>query len=107
MGLPETAGCLDLIRETPKERADLAFLFKLLPVLEAQSKGRGYALLNDINAGRIAVTFPLKTLCGRNRGFGRHYESAFGEALSDRCKGLTVIGKREIGSELVYLLARR
>ena len=105
LGLPETAGCIDLAAETPRGEADIAFLFKLLPVLEAQKKGRGSRLINELNSRYIVVTFPLKSLGGKNKGMEAHYAGFFETALKNELAGHKLLAKEKIYSELVYILA--
>lgn len=105
-GLPQTAFLLDAVAETPAQTADVALLFKLLPVLEAQRKGRGFALLTQINVRCAAVTYPLKSLSGREKGMGAHYAKIFEDALDGALSPYTLAGKETIGNELVYILHR-
>jgi len=93
--------CIDIITETPRQYADVAFLFKLLPVVENQKPWRGFELINELNAEKIIVTYPLKSLGGRAKGMDRHYPEVFESSLSD---GFEIIGKKEFGNELVYVL---
>lgn len=85
----------------PVERFDAALAMKLLPVLEAQKKGAAAALLHAVNAARLVVTFPTRTLGGRGVGMERHYSEWF-EALE---KPDWVIDARYVlNGELVYIL---
>ena len=93
---------MDAARETPIEMADIAFLFKLIPVLEQQKKGLGYQLLQSLNAKHIIATFPVKSLSGRKKEMERFYSQQFEENLP---AGLSVVGKEIIGMELVYIVA--
>jgi len=106
IGLPPSAYCEDIIVATPRERADIAFCFKLLPVLETQAKGRGLSLLLELNVKLIAVTFPLKTLCGKNSSFGINYDNYFQKLIGDSAGKLTVADKKTIGDELVYIVKK-
>ncbi|MCL2387857.1 MAG: hypothetical protein FWC89_09970 [Defluviitaleaceae bacterium] len=104
--LPPTAECADLATETPSPAVDIAFLFKLLPVLEAQSAGRGFTLANSINARFLVITYPLKSLGGREKGMAKNYSAAFETAISNGLlNNFKPITSERIGSELVYILA--
>ena len=103
-GLPPLAGTWDAAARTPEERVDVAFLFKLLPVLEAQRKGRGMELLQELNARRLVVSFPSRSLSGREKGMTRHYAEYLEGGLPEV---LEILGRAEIGNELVYVLKRR
>ncbi len=63
----------DILCKIPQGSYDLAFLFKLLPLLEQQKKGYAKTLLNTINAQYIAVTFPTKSLTGKSKGMQQFY----------------------------------
>ena len=103
--LPEYAGCIDIISETPLQKSDAVFLFKIIPTIENCKKGRGFELINNLDAKYIAVSFPTKTLCGKNKGMAENY-AAFFEGNLDYEK-FKIIAKNIIGDELVYVLARK
>ena len=107
LGLPPTVDCADLAVETPAEEVDLALLCKLLPVLEAQSPGRGFMLAREINARFLVITYPLKSLSGREKGMAKNYSTAFEKAIANSAMGnYTPIANEKIGNELVYILAK-
>ena len=62
--------CTDSI---PAERYDVALLFKILPLLDRQREGSAMAVLNAVNAKYIVVSFPTRTLGGRNVGMEENY----------------------------------
>jgi 16S rRNA (guanine(1405)-N(7))-methyltransferase len=118
-GLPAAAVCMDLAGSQfvglgdmiPGSDnvllpvADLVFCFKLLPVLEAQTPGGGFALLRAAQAKHIVVTYPLKSLAGKEKGMAHHYRHTFETALS---AGLlapyTLLAETNIGTEWVIIL---
>lgn len=65
----------DLLCEgaVPPERYDVALLFKILPLLDRQREGSAMAVLNAVNAKYIVVSFPTRTLGGRNVGMEDNY----------------------------------
>ena len=105
LGLPSSACCTDLAAETPQVEADITFMFKLLPVLDAQIPGRGYELAGELNTRFLVITYPLKSLGGREKGMERNYSEAFESA---EAAGKFGIYKKtahiRIGNELVYIL---
>ena len=103
LNLPELAGCIDIIAETPQDCADVAFMFKLMPVIEAQAAGRAFGLLREINAAHIVVTYPVKSLGGREKGMRANYARAFEAGLGD---GFKIAAQAIIGSELVYVIEK-
>ena len=57
----------------PPERFHIALLFKILPLLERQSSGAAVELMERIDAEYLVVSFPTRTLGGRNVGMERNY----------------------------------
>lgn len=109
-GLPALAGCTDVISENPKQQADIAFLFKLIPTIENCKKGRGFELIFNIDAKYIIVTFPVKSLCGKNKGMAENYAVSFKKNMKDinNMNGgkIAILAEDIIGSELVYVLSK-
>jgi len=102
--LPKYAGCIDLISETPPQKADVAFLFKMIPTIETCKKGRGFEIINNLDVKYIAVSFPTKTLCGKDKGMADHYAAFFENSL-DSVK-FEMTGKSIFMNELVYVLKK-
>lgn len=100
-GWQVTARCVDLLGENTFERADLALMMKLLPVLEQQKRGAGLRLLASAPARFRAVTFPLRTLGGRSVGMEKHY-SDWMEANVPA--NLSLHRRLIVADELIYLL---
>lgn len=73
--MPVSAHCADLLcpGSIPGERFDIALLFKLLPLLERQESGSPMQILQAVNAEFLVVSFPTRTLGGRNVGMAAHY----------------------------------
>jgi len=105
--MPQAAECADLTIETPASQADTAYLFKLIPVLEAQRKGRGYELAKSLNAKFLVITYPLKSLGGREKGMAKNYAAQLENALQTGQLGrFTREAQAVIGNELVCVLGR-
>ena len=67
--------------------------------------GRGYALANGLNARFLVVTYPLKSLGGREKGMAKNYAAQFESALlGGRLDRFKKIAQSEVGTELVYVL---
>lgn len=106
LGLPAHAACADLAVETPAENVDVALMCKLVPVLEAQRPGRGFELARLQNAKYLVITYPLKSLGGREKGMGKNYAAQFEKAWTQGALGhYAPVAGGEVGSELVYVLA--
>jgi len=105
LGLPPLATCADLAITIPQDTADIAFMCKLLPVLEAQSPGSGFRLARGLNVRHLLITYPLKSLGGREKGMARHYTIAFERALVEGELGqFGLVSKKQVGQEMLYLL---
>ena len=103
LNLPRLASCADIVAETPLDAADVAFVFKLMPVIEIQSAGRGFQMLQEINAGYIVVSYPVRSLCGKNKGMQVNYAQSFESGLGNDFK---IIAREIIGSELIYIIKK-
>lgn len=95
--------CADLLCEdaVPDERFDLCLLFKILPLLERQRSGAATAVLERVNAAHIVVSFPTRTLGGRNVGMEENY-SAWMEAHLPENREIAARFVNE--NELFYIL---
>jgi 16S rRNA (guanine(1405)-N(7))-methyltransferase len=95
---------LDAVDDMPGENADVAFLFKLVPVLEQQKKGLAYRLLESLGAKTAVITFPIRSLSGREKDMEKFYGSQFEQNLP---KDITILRKEAVGSELVYIVSQK
>lgn len=77
LGVAGGAFTCDLVSAPPQEQVDVAFAFKVLPPLEQIDKGSSLNLLRALNANTIIVSFPARSLGGRNKGMAENYESRF------------------------------
>ena len=107
LGMPALASCADVAADTPRICADTAFLFKLLPLIERQSKGRSAKLLKEIKAKYLVVTYPTKSLSGKKKGMPDFYSAAFEDVMEEIGQNISVCVKQEIGNELVYVLVKK
>ena len=122
-GLPELAGCTDIISDFPNlpnfpdfpvfpananpvnpgQKTDVAFLFKIIPTIENCKKGRAFELMEQIRAKYIIATFPVKTLCGKDKGMAENYAVSFERNINNN--KFVTLAKNIIGNELIYVLA--
>lgn len=102
-GLPIRAVCADLLCENavPKERYDLALLFKILPLLERQKSGTAMDVMRTVNAKYLAVSFPTRTLGGRNVGMEGNYSAWMENHLPENRR---VAARFTEENELFYIL---
>nr|AMP53160.1 ArmA_Rmt [uncultured bacterium] len=93
----------DLLDEDaiPSERFHIALLFKILPLLERQKSGAAMEVLQRINAEYIVVSFPTRTLGGRNVGMEKNYSEWMEAHLPEN---RTVAARFTTDNELYYIL---
>lgn len=96
------AEILDAVTAVPPP-CDLLLAYKLLPLLEQQKKGRAMAFLVEAPFRRAVISFPLKTLSGRERGMQAHYAAFFEGNLPE---GIMILEQQIIGSELFYCIEK-
>jgi 16S rRNA (guanine(1405)-N(7))-methyltransferase len=101
--MPGEAQVVDVTRECPERRVDVALLLKSLPCLEQIECGVGSRLLERINADHLLISFPARSLGGRSRGMAENYDAVFREMVDGQ--GWT-IRRLEFASELVFLVSR-
>jgi len=104
-GANAQAVCADVLADAPEPAVpcDAALLLKLLPLLERQKKGSARALLARLDERVLIVSFPTRTLGGRNVGMEAHYSRWMEENLPEGRR----VGDRFLsGDELFYLLER-
>lgn len=104
-GAPVRATCADLLcpGAVPDERFDAALLFKLLPLVERQRPGAASRLLESVDADWLVVSFPTRTLGGRNVGMAAHYAEWMSGRLPIK---QTVVCTFETSNELFYIIRR-
>jgi 16S rRNA (guanine(1405)-N(7))-methyltransferase len=85
------------------EAFDLALLLKLVPTLDQLEPGSGAALVARVPAQAVALSFPSRTLGGRNVGMVERYDAAAAAMLA----GWERLGTISLGAERVHLARRR
>jgi 16S rRNA (guanine(1405)-N(7))-methyltransferase len=76
-GIDGHAEVRDVVSSPPREPADLALALKLLPTLDQIERDAGATLLRALQASHILVSFPSRSLCGREKGMAQNYEARF------------------------------
>ncbi len=92
-----------VIQYCPTQKVDIAFILKAIPCLEQVDKSVGSRLLETINADYLVVSFPARSLGGKNKGMVTNYEARFNELVTN--KNWTV-RRFEFPSELVFLISK-
>lgn len=82
-GINGVAEVCDVVHAPPTPPVHLALLLKALPPLEQTDKHAALRLLHALNAEHILVSFPTRTLGGRNKQMSDHYEARFRALLAE------------------------
>jgi 16S rRNA (guanine(1405)-N(7))-methyltransferase len=104
LGVEHRTAVVDLAVQTPQDPADLVLMLCSFTCLERQRPGRGLALLRELDAPRVVVSFPTRSLGGRERGMRSHYARDFEAVLGRESWGHERV---ELASELVYVVCKR
>lgn len=65
-------------------KTDVVFLLKILPLLRQQQKTKSLEILEKQNAKYLVVSFPTKTVSGREKGMADFYAKQFEELIKEK-----------------------
>jgi 16S rRNA (guanine(1405)-N(7))-methyltransferase len=102
-GVQGYAEVRDVTLHPPEIYADLAFILNTIPCLEQVDKSAGLNILDSIKAEFLVVSFPARTLGGREKNMPRFYEARFNRLTQEK---EWTIQRLEFQSELVFLIAK-
>jgi len=77
LGAAGRAEVRDLLAGSPADEADVALLLKAIPCLEQLDPEAGAFILDTINVRHIVVSFPTRTVGGRDVGMRQAYAARF------------------------------
>lgn len=83
-GLNGRAQQRDVLTNPPAEKADLVLILKTFPCLEQIEKGAAAKILDEVNGRHLLITYPAKSLGGRQKGMVATYETQFKQLLDGR-----------------------
>jgi 16S rRNA (guanine(1405)-N(7))-methyltransferase len=89
------------IIEDESKNSKICLMFKLLDSLEAKKRGSSAKLMNAVNSKRIIVSFPLKTISGKNiiKGKRKWFEKI-------KTSGKFEVEELALDNEQYYILKR-
>jgi len=93
----------DVTRKVPEITTDLAFFLNTIPCFEQIEKKAGLKVLEAIKSEFIAVSFPVKSLCGREKSMRKYYEAMFNRLIQEKDWS---VQRLEFRSELVFIIAK-
>ncbi|MGC8874255.1 MAG: 16S rRNA methyltransferase, partial [Chloroflexia bacterium] len=74
----------DILQDPPALRADLAWLLKAVPCLDRLERDGVSRLLDALDVRYWIISFPARSLHGKEKGMVRTYEARFQEIASGR-----------------------
>ncbi len=94
----------NLLTEIPRQKAELAIMLKLLPILDQVDPNASKRLLNGVRADHFLISYPSKSLGGREKGMKQTYAQHFARLIEG--KSFSSIQHFEFPKETVYLLSK-
>lgn len=92
----------DLLLDTFPE-ADVVLFLKVLTPLEQQEKGSSRRILSDISARHIVISYPTRSIGGREKGMREFYKTSFYDII----KGSKwSVHELEFENELVFVIEK-
>ncbi|MDP2926844.1 MAG: hypothetical protein Q8N65_01770 [bacterium] len=84
-------------------KADVVFLLKILPLIRQQQKTQSLEILEKQDAKYVVVSFPTKTVSGREKGMADFYTKQFEELIREKP---WAIKKILFPTELVFVIKK-
>lgn len=97
----EAVACDVTLRDYSEEEFDACFVFKFLPILEKNANLNSVYFLQRIKSKYFVVSYPLKSLRGRDKGMYEFYSSSFQKKIDGHYK---ILGENVYENELVYII---
>ena len=94
----------DVLFNPPQIKADLALILKTLPCFDQIDRSATLRILDKINAGYIIISFPVKSLGGKEKIMIKNYTTRFKELIQSKD---WTIKRIEFKTELVFLVNRK
>lgn len=103
VGQAASAFTCNLLQSIPQHKVQVAFLLKLLPILDQVDPHASLRLLDQVRADHLLISYPSKSLGGRSKGMKKTYAEYFERITSGR---KFEIRSFDFPNETVYLLSR-
>lgn len=104
-GLAGEAFSNDILYRIPDMQIHNVLLFKILPLLEQQRKGYSRVLIDSLRSDCFTVTFPTRSLSGRNVGMAGFYDSFMRTSFPETAFDYRL--EKEYPNEKLYIITRR
>lgn len=102
LGVACQAEVRDVLHDPPGEPAHVAFLLKAIPCLEQLDRAASSRLLDTIRAQHIVISFPTRTVGGRDVGMRTSYAERFERMIAGE---KWRVARYEFAGELAYRLS--
>jgi 16S rRNA (guanine(1405)-N(7))-methyltransferase len=105
VGQPHATHTTDLVADgPPPDRADVAVLLKLVPLLDRQDSRAAARVLRALDVKHAVVSFPARSLGGR-RGMSATYRHRLDDLVAEL--EITDVREASVPNELVFVLTLR
>jgi 16S rRNA (guanine(1405)-N(7))-methyltransferase len=103
LGVEGEAHLVDLTREVPERTADVALVLKCLPSLAQLDRAAGQRLLQGLRVKHLVISYPVRSLGGRQKGMRLGYAEQFRQISAGRPWQVETL---EFPTELVYVVTK-
>jgi len=93
----------DVLSTPPTHKVDVALLLKTISCLEQVDKTAGIRLLQAIQADYLVISYPARSLGGKNKGMVDYYKNHFHELVAHESWKITML---TFPSELVFVVEK-
>ncbi len=93
----------NVLTDCPTAPVDLALILKTIPCLEQMEKDAGRRLLEQVQARHLVISFPSRSLGGREKGMANTYSARFAELTAGWDAKVT---RLDFSNELVFVVER-
>lgn len=98
------AEVIDILDFKSEKEYDMVFLFKILPLLEQQTKGFSKKLLKVLKTKYLCISFPTRSLSGKNVGMYTKYKKDIEELLKE--SDYSLVFEKEYKNEVLFVLQK-
>ena len=94
----------DILCDIPNGEWDVVFLFKIVPLLEQQKKGYFRSIIEQINSKFFIITFPTKSISGKNVGMKDYYENMMTKYIEN--SQMEIIFRKAYFNEIMFVIKK-
>jgi 16S rRNA (guanine(1405)-N(7))-methyltransferase len=101
LGIAHSTRVQDVLSGQPLPEVDLVFALKTIPCLEQVDKDAGSRLLATLRAGSVVISYPTRSVGGKNVGMAESYAERFATLTGGR-----PARRIDFDNEMVFVLHR-